>query len=62
MTDGPDAQPDTDTLLVRGFVLARDEQGSIIKESSRLQPGQTINLSFRDGRATCQVKQIQKRS
>ncbi len=55
------AQADPQLQLKRGLVLARDVTGQVIKEAARLQPGQRLNLQFRDGQAVSRVESTDPR-
>jgi exodeoxyribonuclease VII large subunit len=44
----------------RGWVMASDEEGRVIKEVSALNPADAINLSFADGTATATITQVEE--
>jgi exodeoxyribonuclease VII large subunit len=50
---------DPRAVLARGFALVRDAAGAVLPAASRLRPGQTIRLQFRDGRADARIDDVQ---
>ena len=45
-------------VLGRGFALARDEQGGIVKTVEGLSPGDALSVAFKDGVAACRVEGV----
>ena len=43
-------------VLERGFALVRNAQGSLVKQISDTQSGETLSVTLRDGMLTAQVK------
>ncbi|NLM20694.1 MAG: exodeoxyribonuclease VII large subunit [Peptococcaceae bacterium] len=48
------------TTLGRGYVLAYNTEGEIVNTVSRLTAGDKLQLQFKDGRADCEVKRVDK--
>ena len=47
-------------VLTRGYSLAEDERGGIIKSASQLRPGDRVRLRFAEGGADCTVDSVNK--
>lgn len=45
--------------LARGFAVARDRQGRVIKEAGRMAPGDDLELILHKGRLECLVHEVQ---
>ncbi len=52
------------TALQRGYALVRDGRGSVVRNASQLQIGDGLDIQFKDGQVTAEVKRvtIQKRN
>jgi exodeoxyribonuclease VII large subunit len=44
--------------LARGYAIARDQQGRIVRDAASLGIGQTLDLSLADGAATVSVDDV----
>ncbi len=51
---------DPRNILRRGYVLALDDGGKVLKAAGRLSPGDRLSILFPDGRADCRVEKIRK--
>lgn len=47
---------DPGNTLARGYAIARDEQGRIVRDAAALSAGQPLDLSFAQGGAQVQVQ------
>ena len=47
-------------VLTRGYSLAEDERGGLIKSASQLRPGDRVRLRFAEGGADCTVDSVNK--
>lgn len=45
-------------VLARGYAMAADEQGMLLKSVSQLERGEQIELRLTDGRAKCRVDEV----
>ena len=46
-------------ILKRGYLVANDEKGSPVSSVKKLKKGDLIKLSFNDGKADCEIKEIE---
>ncbi|MGH9844611.1 MAG: exodeoxyribonuclease VII large subunit, partial [Blastocatellia bacterium] len=44
------------SVLGRGYVIVKDEQGRLVARAAGVEPGQNLSLRFEDGEIACQVK------
>lgn len=51
---------DPRNILKRGYVLALDDEGKVLKGALSLSQGDRLSILFPDGRADCTVNKIQK--
>ncbi len=51
---------DPRNILKRGYVLALDSSGKVLKETRNLSKGDRLSILFPDGRADCTVENIKK--
>jgi len=51
---------DPGNTLARGYAIARDADGCIVRDAADLAPGQGLDLSFAQGGATVDVTQVRK--
>lgn len=49
---------DPQHTLARGYAIARDAQGAIVRDAARLAPGQRLALTFAQGGALADVAQV----
>ena len=49
-------------VLIKGYVLIRDENERLLRSIEALSPGQNINISFHDGSADADVRKVNKGS
>lgn len=49
---------DPQNTLARGYAIARDEAGNILRDATQLQPGQGLTLSLARGEADVRVEQV----
>ena len=47
-------------VLSRGYTVATDERGALLRSASALSPGEQIHLRFADGAADCRVEGVNK--
>ena len=47
-------------VLTRGYSIAEDERGGLIKSASQLRPGDRVRLRFAEGGADCTVDSVNK--
>lgn len=45
-------------VLARGYTLSTDEAGNVLRSVHELRPGDSVGVSFLDGRADCRVERI----
>ena len=46
-------------VLSRGYAIATDEAGHVIKEASELRPGQSVGIRLGSGRVSAQVTSVE---
>ncbi|MNJ79730.1 exodeoxyribonuclease VII large subunit [compost metagenome] len=51
---------DPGNTLARGYAIARDADGRIVRDAAALQAGQALDLSFAQGGAQVDVRQTRK--
>lgn len=51
---------DPGNTLARGYAIARDGEGRIVRDAATLSAGQALDLSFAQGGAEVQVQQTRK--
>ena len=44
--------------LARGYVLAQDENGLLVRNAAKVQKGQTLALRFADGSVLCRAEEV----
>ena len=47
-------------ILEKGYVLALDGRGAVLKSAAGLNEGDRLSMMFRDGSAECEVKEVKK--
>ena len=45
-------------ILARGFAVARDKEGRVVRDAKTLTPGDEIDLRFAVGEATADIRKI----
>ena len=53
---------DPGNTLARGYAIARDAQGRILRDAASLQPGQALELRFARGGAQAEVTEVRPES
>ncbi|MBS4209645.1 exodeoxyribonuclease VII large subunit [Bacillus sp. FJAT-50079] len=48
------------STLQRGFSIAHDQEGKIVKNVDQVRPGETMKLIVTDGKISCTINQIEK--